>query len=127
MSVVLLTQNQSMKKYTLLFRLDILTKEAQPDNDQMQMFMQQWNRWLDGIAAEGQIIEGGNHLRYSGKVLKPGGKVLDAPYSANSESIAGYIVVQAKNLREITAIAAKCPILNGSDRNSVEIREIASS
>jgi hypothetical protein len=116
---------RNMKKYILLFRLDILTKEAQPSKEQMEVFMQQWMKWLDGISQKGQLAEGGNHLQYSGKVIKPGKVILDKPYSANSESIAGYIVILAKNMDEAVLIAEKCPILNGSDKNSVEIRETA--
>lgn len=116
-----------MKTYILLFRLDILSKEAQPTKEQMELFMQQWMTWLDDIARKGRLAEGGNHLQYSGKVIKPGGIVLDQPYSANSESVAGYIIVMAKNIDEAAKIAAKCPILNGSDKNSVEIREAAAA
>lgn len=80
---------------------------------------------MDDISAKGQLAEGGNHLQYSGRVVKPGGVILNQPYSANSESVAGYIRVLAKNMDDVTHIAEKCPILNGSDRNSVEIREAA--
>ena len=114
-----------MKKYILLFRLDILTKEAQPTKEQMEIFMQQWTKWLDEISAKGQLAEGGNHLQYSGRIIKPGGIVLNQPYSSNLESVAGYILVLAKNMDDATDIAEKCPILNGGDKNSVEIRETA--
>ena len=116
---------KNMKKYILLFRLDILTKEAQPTKEQMEIFMQQWIKWLDGISEKDQFAEGGNHLQYSGKVLKPGGIIQEQPYFSNSESVAGYIVVLAKSMDEATEIAKKCPILNGGNRNSVEIREAA--
>jgi hypothetical protein len=114
-----------MKKYILIFRLDILTKEAQPTEEQMEIYLQQWTKWLDGISKTDQLAEGGNHLQYSGKVIKPGRVIVEQPYSANSESVTGYILVLAKNMDEAVRIAEKCPILNGGDRNSVEIRETA--
>jgi hypothetical protein len=114
-----------MKKYILLFRLDILSKEAQPTPEQMEVFMQQWMTWLNGIADKGQLAEGGNHLQYSGKVVRPGKEVSDKPYSANSESVAGYIIILAQSLEDAVIIAEECPILNGGNQNSVEIRELA--
>ncbi|MBL7931017.1 MAG: transcription initiation protein [Bacteroidia bacterium] len=114
-----------MKQYMLLFRLDILNKDAQPSKSEMKVYMTQWMEWLNWIAEKGQLAEGGNHLQYSGRVLKPGKVVRDIPYSSNKESVAGYILINAKNLDDATRLAEKCPILNGSDKNSVEIRETA--
>lgn len=114
-----------MKKYMLLFRLDILTKEAQPTGKEMNVYMQQWMQWLNEISEKGQLAEGGNHLQYSGKVLKPNNVIIDTPYVANSESVAGYILILAKDMKDAMLLAKKCPILNGSDKNSVEIRGLA--
>lgn len=114
-----------MKQYVLIFRLDISTPDQQPGKEQMEVFMKQWTDWLNLISENGQLAAGGNHLSYSGKVIKPGNVVLDTPYTADLESVAGYIVIKAKNMDDATRIAEKCPILNGGDRNSVEIRETA--
>ena len=114
-----------MKEYTLLFRLDILTPEAQPSEEQMKQFMAQWMEWLKDIAGKGQLANGGNHLQYTGKVIRPGNVIDNKPYAANGESIAGYIIIRADNMDDATRIAEKCPILNGGNKNSVEIRETA--
>lgn len=114
-----------MKEYILIFRLDILNKEAQPTEVQMKEYMQQWMEWLNEISEKGQLAQGGNHLQYSGKVIRPGKQISDIPYVANSESIAGYIIIFAKDMDDAISIAEKCPILNGGDKNSVEIRETA--
>ena len=87
--------------------------------------MQQWGEWIHEISEKGQLAEGGNHLQYSGKVLRPKSVVSDTPYVANSESIAGYILILAKDMEAAVLIAEKCPILNGGEQNSVEIREVA--
>jgi len=113
-----------MKNYVLLFRLDIMSREAQPTEEQMGHFMQQWAEWLDGISEKGQLVAGGNHLQYSGKVIRPGGVITDTPYVANLESVAGYIIISARDMNDAVSIAKKCPILNGGDKNSVEIREV---
>lgn len=115
-----------MKTFMLLFRLDILTKESQPTESQMHQYLKQWNEWIDSIVARGQLAAGGNHLQSSGKVVRPGGSVRDTPYAANLESIAGYILITAASLDDAAAIAKQCPILHGGEKNSVEVREIAS-
>jgi hypothetical protein len=79
-------------------------------------------QWIDNIADKEQLADGGNHLSRSGKVLKKNG-IVDEPYQAGQESLAGYIIIFAENMDEATSIAQKCPILKG-DLTSVEIREI---
>lgn len=115
-----------MKEYILLFRMDITTEEAQPTEEQMSVYMQQWMKWINGIASKGQLAAGGNHLSKQGKVIKPNKEIIDSPYVADQLSVAGYILVFAKDIKGATAIASKCPILNG-ENTSVEIREIAST
>lgn len=112
-----------MKEFVLLFRMDILTEKAQPTQQQMKIYMQQWMQWIAEIGDKGQLADGGNHLQYSGKVIHSKNGITDKPYVSNNESVAGYIIVLAKNIDDALSIAEKCPILNG-EGNSVEIREV---
>lgn len=111
-----------MKEYVLLFRMDILTESAQPTEEQMKGYLQQWNAWLNEMIDQGQLAEGGNHLSRKGKLIRSNGEVMDKPYAINNESVAGYIIILAKNMNEAVAFAKKCPILHG-EGTSVEIRE----
>lgn len=113
-----------MKEFVLIFRMDITNKEAQPSAKQMEMYMQQWMGWINEIANQNQLADGGNHFSKQGRVLKPNNQIIDEPYIANNNSVAGYIIILADNLEEATKIAKKCPILNGQN-TSVEIRETA--
>lgn len=113
-----------MKEYVLLFRMDITTESAQPDAKQMQGYMASWMQWIDGIAAKGQLAEGGHHFSRSGKLLRPKNKIDDGPYAANKESVAGYIIIRAKSMKDAVSIARECPILEG-EGTSVEVRETA--
>lgn len=113
-----------MKEFVLLFRMDIINVEAQPTPKQMENYMQLWMNWINEIADNDQLADGGNHFSRQGRVLKPNNEVVEAPYIADNNSIAGYIIVLAKNLEEATKIAMKCPILCGQN-TSVEIRETA--
>jgi hypothetical protein len=113
-----------MKNFILFFRMDILSKEAQPTKKQMKVYMEQWNEWVEGIIDKNKLLSG-NHLSQKGMVLKPGGKLSAGPYVKSKESIAGYLIIQAKDIKEASEIAEKCPILFGKG-TSVEIREIES-
>ncbi len=112
-----------MDEYLILMRLDLLTKSAQPSPEQMQVYMQQYQDWVAGIVAAQQFV-GGKGLATEGRVIKPQGVITDGPYAEIKESLAGFIIVKAHNLDEATALAKKCPILNG-EGNSVEVRKIA--
>lgn len=113
-----------MKEFALLFRMDITNKEAQPTDEQMQQYMRDWMQWMNDIANKGQMADGGNHFSRSGKVLKPQQTVTDGPYTVNKESVAGYIIILAKDMDDALTIAKACPILNG-EGTSVEVRETA--
>jgi hypothetical protein len=112
-----------MKQYALLFRMDILNPESQPTKKQMQVYMQQWQEWINDINQNGQLDEGGSHFSHSGRVIKSNKQIIESPYVAENISVAGYIMILANNLNDATIIANKCPILNGQN-TSVEIREI---
>lgn len=111
-----------MKHYTLFFRMDITTPEAQPTPEQMELYMEQWGDWMDMIAANDQLADGGTHLSVQGKVLRPNNVTTDGPYTEKNESVAGYIIVLAEDINGAVAIAQSCPILQGTG-TSVEIRE----
>lgn len=111
-----------MDEYILLFRLDLLTKEVQPSPEQMQVYMKQYHDWVGGIAAQNKFI-GGKGLSTEGKVLKSNQVITDGPFVEIKESIAGYILIRAKDFEEAVELSKDCPMLNGQG-NSVEIRRI---
>ncbi|SIN70924.1 YciI family protein [Chitinophaga niabensis] len=112
-----------MEEYIILMRLDLLTKEAQPSPEQMQVYMKQYQDWVGGIAAQNKF-KGGTGLSTEGKVLK-NDMITDGPYVDIKESIAGFITITAKDFDEAVRIAGECPILAGAN-NSVEVRKIVS-
>jgi hypothetical protein len=112
-----------MKEYILIFRLNITEKSKQPTPEQSKKYMKDWMQWIDGIASKDQLAEGGNHFSYTvGKVIRRN-KISDGPYVHQGEGIAGYIVIFADEIEAATAIATRCPILNGD--GVVEVRESA--
>ena len=115
-----------MKEFLLIFRMDITTKEAQPSPEQMKLYMTQWMEWINDISAQQQLADGGNHLSPIGKVLRSNNVIADESYTSNKESVAGYIIILAKDIDDAVRIAKKCPILQG-EGTSIEVRETATS
>jgi hypothetical protein len=113
-----------MKEFVLIFRMDILTPEAQPTAEQMKEYMKDWMEWINDISNQGQLAEGGNHLSDSGTVIRSNNRVVSEPYIVNNESISGYLLIQVNDMNDAIRMAQKCPILQG-EGTSVEIRETA--
>ncbi|MBS1562774.1 MAG: transcription initiation protein [Bacteroidetes bacterium] len=111
-----------MEEYLIIMRLDLITKEAQPSPEQMQVYMKQYQDWVGTIAAQNKFV-GGTGLSKEGRVVKSGQMMTDGPFAEIKESIAGFIRVRAKDLDEAAAFAEACPILKGPG-NSVEVRQI---
>ena len=112
-----------MDEYLILMRLDLLTKEAQPSPEQMQVYMNMYQDWVETISAQDKFI-GGKGLSTEGRVIKSG-VITDGPYAETKESLAGYIMIKAKDFDDAVTIAKKCPILMAGG-NSVEVRKVAS-
>jgi hypothetical protein len=111
-----------MEEYIILMRLDLITREARPSPEQLQVYMQQYQQWIDGIMAAGKFV-GGKGLSTEGKVIRHGRVVTDGPFAEVKESIAGFITIRAAGFDDAVALASACPILNGAG-NSVEVRRI---
>jgi hypothetical protein len=113
-----------MEEFIILMRLDIITKETQPSPEQLQEYMKMYHDWVGGIAAQNKFL-GGKGLSTEGKVIKSDHVVTDGPFAEIKESIAGFIMIKAKDFDEAAKIAGACPILHGQG-NSVEIRKVVS-
>jgi len=110
-----------MKEFLLVYRADYNTyPKGSPE--EMQAITQRWMNWIAGIAAQEKLVDRGNRLVNSGKVLKSNGSVSDGPYTEIKESIMGYSLLKTTSLEEATELANGCPIL--SFGGSVEVREI---
>ncbi|TGL33610.1 YciI family protein [Leptospira perdikensis] len=111
-----------MEDYLILMRLDILTKEAQPSPEQLQVYMKQYQEWVNGIVAK-KKFKGGTALSTEGKVIQSNHIITDGPFVETKESLAGFIIIQAESFEDAVSIAKDCPILMG-EGNSVEVRKI---
>ena len=84
--------------------------------------MEKWFKWVKKLEEAKKYV--------SGEALLPGGKtikgskktVTDGPFTEGKEIVAGYFVVNAKNLDEAVEMAKECPDYELS--GSVEVREV---
>ena len=84
--------------------------------------MKQWMDWLGDISSKNKLIDRGNRLDNSGRMVKPNDVVTNGPYSDIKESIGGYSLIKADNYEDAVAMAKGCPVLKMG--GNVEVREI---
>jgi hypothetical protein len=85
--------------------------------------LEQWGAWIGKFSAKGNIVDGGDGLKSSGKVIRSEGVVSDGPFAESKEVVGGYSIIAANSYQEALAIAKECPCL--LDHGSIEIRELA--
>ena len=109
-----------MAKYLLIYR-DQLGKPNEPSEAEMQAFLALWGEWFAKFP--GAIVDGGDALLPTGRVISPEGVVSDGPYVEAKEMIGGFSVLQADNYDAAVAIARECPI--SKIGGAIEVREFA--
>jgi len=96
---------------------------AQLSPEEQQKHMQEWRDWMQGLAEEGQLIDG-LPLHSNGKqVSNKGAVVTDGPFAEGAEMVGGYLMVKANSLDEATEMSKGCPMLQ-YEEGHIEVREI---
>jgi len=112
-------------KYMLLIYLEeknwaTLTEQARQD------IYAEYRRFSEDIVASGHYISGSELLpvAMATSVRVRDGKVLstDGPFAETKEQLGGYYLVEAKDLDEATALAARIP---SSRDGTIEVRPLA--
>ncbi len=109
-----------MAKFLLIYR-DDANPQQQPSPEELQAFLALWGEWFQKFGPK--ILDGGDALLPTGRVLRPGGDVTNGPYVEAKEVIGGYSVVSADHYEEAVEIARECPITKIG--GAIEIREFA--
>ena len=97
-------------EFMFLFRNTALEERLTPE--EMPEAMTKLNVWLERWSKSGHI-KGGQPLAYARKTIS-GTKdrvIVDGPFPEAKEVIGGYVLVQAADFDEATAIAAEWPLL----------------
>jgi hypothetical protein len=113
-----------MAEFVYLFRADEAgQREAMGTPERAQQSMQSWLAWIRGLEAGGHMKDPGQPLDRTGKVVRGEKKVVtDGPYVEVKDLVAGFIVVEARDLEQAVELARGCPMLAGD--GSVEIRPV---
>jgi hypothetical protein len=111
-----------MKDFLFVFRTDYTAFPAGAA-EEAQAMTKRWMDWIGGIAAQNKLVERGNRLDHSGKVVKSNNVVTNGPFIEIKESIGGYTIVKATSYDEAVEMAKNCPIL--ATGGNVEVREIS--
>jgi hypothetical protein len=112
-----------MSEFVYLFRIGAAEqREAMGTPERAQHSMQRWLAWMRELEEHGHLKHRGQPLDQAGKVVRGKQKmVTDGPY-AEKDLVAGFIVVEARDLAQAAELSAGCPMLEGG--GSVEIRPV---
>ena len=110
-----------MKEFLLIFRNDLKVRSSFSP-EEMQATTKKWMDWMGGIAVQNKLLNRGNRLASTGKIVKPNNVITDGPYSEIKESVGGYTIIKTDSYNEAVEIAKGCPVL--ALGGNVEIREI---
>jgi hypothetical protein len=110
-----------MKNFALLFRQPSYDYSA-ASPEEMKALARKWQTWVQGVQAQGKLVEAGPRLAIDGKVLKAGGVITDGPFVEIKECLGSFVIVRAADLDEATTLAHGCPAID--EGGSVEIRPI---
>ena len=108
-----------MSEYLFLYRGG--TRPTSPQDG--QAIMQQWMTWLQDLAKRGHVIDQGQPLEPTGKVVTGKAKMItDGPFAEAKDLVGGYTLINAKDLAEAAELSQGCPIFDRG--GSVEVRPI---
>ncbi|MFL5740040.1 MAG: YciI family protein [Flavisolibacter sp.] len=95
---------RSMKEFIFLFRQPSYDYRSS-SRENMPALVQKCQEWSVNIARKGKLTSNGLRLRLEGKVLKANHVTTDGPFVEIREMLGSFVVVQANNLEEATALA----------------------
>ena len=113
-----------MSEFVYLFRIGPEEqREAFGTPERAQRSMQTWLAWMRDLEKNGHLNNRGQPLAVAGKVVRGSQKaVTDGPYVEVKDLVAGFIVVEARDLAQAVELSKGCPMLEGG--GSVEVRPV---
>ena len=84
-----------------------------------------YSNWNDKLRAKKQLVD--SHKLEDGtgrRLICQAGRVTDGPFVESKESIGGYYVIEAKDLKEAVAIALECPTITTLKNGFCDVRPI---
>ncbi len=91
--------------------------------EEVQQVMQKWMAWFKDLAAEGHVVDRGQPLERSGKVVQAGTKsIIDGPFAEAKDVVGGYTLIKASDISQAAELANGCPVLDRGGQ--VEVRPV---
>ncbi len=114
-----------MSEFVYLFRAsEAEQREAMGTPERAQRSLQAWLAWIRELEATGHLKNPGQPLDVAGKVVRGKNRVVtDGPYAEAKDLVLGFIIVEARDLKQAEELSTGCPMLDGG--GSVEIRPVA--
>lgn len=88
--------------------------------EQIEQVLPKWAAWFQGLAAKGHILDRGQPLQRSGKLV--GKTVTDGPFAEAKDVIGGYTLIKARDVGEAADLAKGCPVIEAGGQ--VEVRPV---
>ena len=110
-----------MAKFLFVYRNSTEVEMPEMSPEDMQAAMAEWGKWFGQLGDA--IVEPGDGLVPTGKVLNGDGTVTDGPFIEAKELVGGFSIVQADSIDSAVEMAKGCPI--AAMGGSVEVRELA--
>lgn len=109
-----------MSEFVFLYR----GGERPTSPEQMQQALQEWMAWFRDLADKGHILDRGQPLERSGRVVrsKNTSVITDGPFTETKDLIGGYTLVKANDVAHAAELAQGCPILE--EGGEVEVRPV---
>ncbi len=112
-----------MKEFMLLIRTTGDHLAALPQ-EQQQQHLDKVMAYMGGLMKSGQLMSA-QPLEMEGNMISGAkGKLKDGPYNETKEVIAGYFLIQAKDLEEANQIARENPVFEDGTSARIEVRPI---
>ena len=113
-----------MSEFVYLFRVSPgEQRQVMGTPEQAAQSMKVWLDWIRDLDAKGHLKNPGQPLGREGKVIRGGQRtVTDGPYIEVKDMVAGFIVVEARDMAQAVELANGCPMLYGE--GSVEVRPV---
>lgn len=107
-----------MNEFVFLYR----GGERPTSAEQGQQVLQRWMAWFTELAAQGHVVDRGQPLERSGKLVGQGKVVTDGPFAELKDVVGGYTLIRAQDVSQAAELARGCPILDRGGQ--VEVRPV---
>ena len=107
-----------MNEFVFLYR-----GGERPESPELgQQVLQKWMAWFKSLTEQGHLVDRGQPLERSGKVVGAGRTVTDGPFAEVKDVVGGYTLIKARDVSQAAELARGCPILDRGGR--VEVRPV---